>query len=599
MSRNRDNRVDATCIGLLRDFRMANVQANQSPVSKVEDSPCAAESQHVAMSSSVSRAEVQKNVCNHAVPKALGDVPIKNQALVNYAYKVLGAETSYNQARQEMQKMFGVDLAALERSPKSVSTIKVTPDNANAIQQSLIERWKGYAGPVYAQPSSTEPASTISKGIPVEAVPNQKLINYAYNVLKVETRGIEAERQFKAMFGVELDTLLADRKGVSHVEIKSGPRGNEAVLGEILHSTGSHGMTTDVRSGAALAQQNPAVTGREIARLYEKTADALIDALGGGRAGRSAAAAFLGTKGNSDRDLEEAIAQKVGARYIAHHYDPASLKGAYQNSQFGVEAYRIDSMTKDLQTLVRSAVTQRDSANRTHPEGGTPSPEANPKQFVTGKDIASMYDRTEDAITNALGGGRAGRAAAAKFLHAKGTSEADLEQAIADKIGTRHFAQHSDPESMAGMYRNSKFEIGTYRIEALSQELQQLVKAAGAHNEALVRQHQEAAAKEQAQAEKARAQHQAAISQFNDRPLNARSRFSVSDSPIKQVVDRFTDPVTGETVMQVRRNRFVLGPIGFDLPGRRIEMRPGVPVEAAEGRAKQYQRSLKKPALES
>jgi hypothetical protein len=577
----------------------ATKAAPQSQVNKVEESACAAEYQHAAMSSSVKPAEMRKVVCDNAAPKALNDVPIKNRALINHANEAYGAYTSeaaWNRARQEMQKVFGVDLAALERSKNGVSSIKVTNENAGALQHSLSKRWNGYAGPVYAQPVSTEQSTTIAKAIPVETVPNQKLINYAYNVLKVETRGGEAERQFKAMFGVELDTLIADRKGVSHIDIKTGPHGNAGVLAEILHSTSSPGVAAHRKSEAASVQQTASVTGREIARLYEKTADALIDALGGGREGRTRAARLLGAQGNSDRDLEDAIAKKVGSRYIRDHYDPASLKGTHRNSQFGVDAYRIDSMTQDLQKLVAWGRAQHEAAEPQRPAVRESTPRSTPKETVSGKDIASMYDRTEDAITKALGGGRAGREAAARFLHAQGTSEADLEQAIALKIGSKHFAHHADPARMRGMYRNSQFEVGTYRIDAMSQELQQLVKAAGAHHEALVKQHQEVAAREHARAQRAHAEHQEAVAHFNERPLKVRSSYKVSDSPIKQVIDRFTDPATGAPVMQVERKRLILGPIGFDLPGRRIEMQPGVPSEAAEARAKQYQRNLKKPA---
>ncbi len=295
--------------------------------------------------------------------RALTDVPIKNQALVNYAYKVLGAESSYTAARQELQKRFGVDLAQIETERPGTSAIKLTKENGKEVQDVLIGRFKGYIAQPQAQAAPAQPSSEIPRALPVEEISNQKLINYAYKVLKVEQRGLVAEKELKTQFGVDLDSLIANRDGVSYVTRKPGPGGNESAVRAVLNASGerAQGETTRHAEGNTSGQRSQTshtqtVTGKEIARLYERTADALIDQLGGGRAGRTAAAAFLGAQGTSERAIENAIAQKVGPHYIKDGYDPASLNGKYRNSQFDTGAYRIDAMTQELQKLVTDGV---------------------------------------------------------------------------------------------------------------------------------------------------------------------------------------------------------------------------------------------------
>jgi hypothetical protein len=171
----------------------------------------------------------------------------------------------------------------------------------------------------------------------------------------------------------------------------------------------------DLKSEKAKAEQVQSVTGKDIARLYEKTADALTDLLGGGRAGRAAAATFLGAKGTSDRALEEAIAQKVGSRYIATGYDPVSLRGQYRNSQFGVDRYHIGEMTQDLQKLLNTAVKQRDAAAHAPAHAKTeqrehekPQPERNlgREEFIAKTVIEpgrGLFKRVRDTITDMQG----------------------------------------------------------------------------------------------------------------------------------------------------------------------------------------------------
>jgi hypothetical protein len=173
--------------------------------------------------------------------RALTDVPIKNQALVNYAYKVLGAERSYNEARQQLRERFGVDLAQIETDRQGTSAIKLTKENGKEVQDVLISRFKGHTPAQQTQGAPSQPTPEIPRALPVEEIQNQKLINYAYNVLKVEERGIIAERELKAQFGVDLDSLIANRHGVSYVTRKPGPVGNESAVLAALDAGGERG----------------------------------------------------------------------------------------------------------------------------------------------------------------------------------------------------------------------------------------------------------------------------------------------------------------------------------------------------------------------
>lgn len=190
-----------------------------------------------ATTPSADRAQMRQDV----MARALTDVPIKNQALVNYAYKVLGAERSYTEARQELQKRFGVDLAQIETERQGTSTIKLTKENGKEMQDLLIGRFKGYSGAQQAQAASAQPSAEIPRALPVEEIPNQKLINYAYKVLKVEQRGLVAEKELKTQFGVDLDSLIANRDGVSYVTRKPGPGGNESAVLAVLDAGGERG----------------------------------------------------------------------------------------------------------------------------------------------------------------------------------------------------------------------------------------------------------------------------------------------------------------------------------------------------------------------
>ncbi len=389
-----------------------------------------AEEYRQAIMTGADRARVQKSVMANAALSALTDVPVRNQAIVTYAYKSLGADNNYNFARQEVMKRFGVDLAKAESDRQGVSSIKLTKENGTQVQ-SLLERFKGFAGSEPAQVASKQLTSEIPRAIPVERVPNQKLINYAYNVLKVEQRGAAAERDLKVTFGVNLDSLLANSNGSSIVEVRTGLAGNEAALSAVQNpsttkpavtaqpqmkrSETAHSRGADLKEDKTKPQPAQSVTGKEIARLYEKTADALTDLFGGGRAGHAAAAQFLGAKGTSDRALEEAIAQKVGSRYISSGYDPASLKGQYRHSQFGVDRYHIGDMTQDLQKVLDTAVKQRDAAARAASHGKTeqreyakPQPERNlgGEEFIAMTVIEpgrGLFKRVRDTITDTDG----------------------------------------------------------------------------------------------------------------------------------------------------------------------------------------------------
>jgi hypothetical protein len=271
--------------------------------------------------------------------------------LINHAYNVLKVEQRGIAAERDLKVMFGVNLDSLIANRNGTSIVEVrkgpagneaalnqvlnpSPAKASVTVEPQIKKVETSPAPVPTQSTTPE----IRKAIPIEDVSNQKLINYAYNVLNVEQRGIVAERQFKATFGVELDSLLKNRGGTSTIEIKEGPGGNKAAVQQVLNpstarpsvasepqakrSEPANTAQAELKGEKARAEQVQSITGKDIARLYEKTADALTDLLGGGRAGRAAAATFLGAKGTSEGALEMAIAQKVGSRYIANGYDP-------------------------------------------------------------------------------------------------------------------------------------------------------------------------------------------------------------------------------------------------------------------------------------
>jgi hypothetical protein len=109
-----------------------------------------AEEYREANMTAADRGQMRSAIAANAVPSALGEVPIKNQAIINYAYKALGADTNYNYARQEVMKQFGVDLAKAESDRHGVSSIKLTKENGTQVQNDLLGRFKGSSGSIEA-----------------------------------------------------------------------------------------------------------------------------------------------------------------------------------------------------------------------------------------------------------------------------------------------------------------------------------------------------------------------------------------------------------------------------------------------------------------
>ena len=197
-------------------------------------------------------------------------------------------------------------------------------------------------------------------------------------------------------------------------------------------------------------------------------------------------------------------------------------------------------------------------------------------QSVTGKDIARLYEKTADTLTDLFGGGRAGHAAAAQFLGAKGTSDRALEEAIAQKVGSRYIASGYDPASLRGQYRNAQFEVDRFHIGAMRQDLERLVNAAAKQRDA--------AAHEPAHAKTPERTSQRDLGREE---FIARTVVEPGRGLFKRVQDTIVD-MQGKPVVAVERTRMNLGPLSFNLPGARYNVTQGVPVEQAKDLARYH-----------
>lgn len=531
------------------------------------------------------RARVQKSVMANAAPSALTDVPIKNQAIVNYAYKVLGADSSYNEASKEVMKRFGVDLAKAESDRQGVSSIKLTKENGTVVQNDLLGRFKGFAGSEPTSVAAKQPSSEIPRAIPVEEVPNQKLINHAYNVLKVEQRGIAAERDLKVMFGVKLDSLLANRNGTSFVEVRTGPAGNEAALKEVLNPSpakSSVAVEPQIKTGKNSPTPVPAQSAtpeiRKAIPVEEVSNQKLINhayrVLKVEERGIVAERQFKATFGV---ELDSLLKNRSGTSTIEVKNGPGGNEAALR------QVLNPSAATSS----VRSEPHAKRNAPSTTARADLKSEKAKAEQVesVTGKDIARLYEKTADALTDLLGGGRAGRAAAATFLGAKGTSDRALEEAIAQKVGSRYISNGYDPVSLKGQYRNSQFGVDRYHIGAMTRDLQKLLDTAVKQRDAAA--HAPAHAKtEQRESAKPQPERNLGREEFV-----ARTVIEPGRGLFKRVQDTIVD-MQGRPVVAVERTLMNLGPLSFNLPGGRYNVTRGVPVEQAKDLARYHIRGI-------
>jgi hypothetical protein len=530
---------------------------------------------------SADRLDMRKSIAANAVPSALNEVPIKNQAIINYAYKALGADSNYNFARQEVMKRFGVDLGQAESDRQGVSSIKLTKENGTQVQNDLIGRFKGFAGSEPASVAAKQPISAIPRAVPVEEVPNQKLINHAYNVLKVEQRGIAAERDLKVMFGVNLDSLLANRNGTSVVEVRNGPAGNEAALKEVLNPSpakSSVAVEPQIKTGRNSPTPVPAQSAtpeiRKAIPVEEVSNQKLINhayrVLKVEERGIVAERQFKATFGV---ELDSLLKNRSGTSTIEVKNGPGGNEAALRQV--------LNPSTATSSVASESHAKKSEPASTARADLKSEKAKAEQVQSVTGKDIARLYEKTADALTDLLGGGRAGRAAAATFLGVKGTSDRALEEAIAQKVGSRYIATGYDPVSLRGQYRNSQFGVDRYHIGEMTQDLQKLLNTAVKQRDAAA--HAPAHAKtEQREHEKPQPERNLGREEFI-----AKTVIEPGRGLFKRVRDTITD-MQGNTVIATERSRMNLGSWSFNVPGTRYNVSNGVPEDQAKALTNKY-----------
>jgi hypothetical protein len=555
-------------------------ETSQDKTGASQQTSRAEESGHTTMpGADVSR--VRSTIAASAVPSALNEVPIKNQAIINYAYKALGADSNYNFARQEVMKRFGVDLGQAESDRQGVSSIKLTKENGTQVQNDLIGRFKGFAGSEPASVAAKQPVSVIPRAVPVEEVPNQKLINHAYNVLKVEQRGIAAERDLKVMFGVNLDSLLANRNGTSFVEVRNGPAGNEAALKDVLNPSpakSSVAVEPQIKTGKNSPTPIPAQSAtpeiRKAIPVEEVSNQKLINhayrVLKVEERGIVAERQFKATFGV---ELDSLLKNRSGTSTIEVKNGPGGNEAALRQV--------LNPSTATSSVASESHAKKSEPASTARADLKSEKAKAEQVQSVTGKDIARLYEKTADALTDLLGGGRAGRAAAATFLGAKGTSDRALEEAIAQKVGSRYIATGYDPVSLRGQYRNSQFGVDRYHIGEMTQDLQKLLNTAVKQRDAAA--HAPAHAKtEQREHEKPQPERNLGREEFI-----AKTVIEPGRGLFKRVRDTITD-MQGNPVIATERSRMNLGSWSFNVPGTRYNVSNGVPEDQAKALAKKH-----------
>jgi hypothetical protein len=527
---------------------------------------------------------MRSEIAARAVPNALHEVPIKNQAIVNYAYKVLGADSNYNFARQEVMNRFGVDLAKPESDRQGVSSIKLTKENGAQVQV-LLERFKGFAGSEPAEVASQQPTSQIPRAIPVEQVPNQKLINYAYHVLKVRERGIVAERELKATFGVELDSLIENSRGTSTIEVKKGPGGNETALQQALNpSTARPSVASEPQIKKGESSPSPVSTRsdtpeiRKAIPIEEVSNQKLINyayhVLNVGERGIVAERELKATFGV---ELDSLIKNSGGTSTIDIKKGPGGNETALQQA--------LNPKTARPSVASEPQIKKSDPASTARTDLKDEKAKTEQVQSVTGKEIARLYEKTADALKDVFGGGRAGHTAAAQFLGAKGTSDRALEEAIAQKVGSRYIANGYDPVSLKGQYRNSQFGVDRYHIGAMTQDLQKLLNTAAQQRDAAAR---PAAHPKTEQREHAKLQPERTL---GGEEFIARTVIEPGRGLFKRVRDTITD-TDGKTVVATERSRVNIGRWSFNVPGAKYKVSDGVPEDQAKDLARRHIRDI-------
>jgi len=384
-------------------------QSNQKQTGKVEQEWCAAEYAY-APSEKTSRSEVQKQISEGAVLKALDSVPVKNQELVTYAYKVLMREphpqntNAWEHANARMQQLFGVGLADVETHRGAETKVKLNAANARIVEERFLHsRQSGGGKSTSDKAHASSSAPEMKPGVKGDDIV-ETLYRHA-NALHNQygdnaARMIGAKNNTPDEIVERLSELakIKEKTGHSVWDIAAKHRGDvfkqdafndkelvaaiNTQIGATLHKTqtqparhshsdGDGKAVYDVqpRRGLFSRRESPAetpapsaapsVTGKEIVKLYERTADELQRVLG------KNAAAFVGAKSNRDSDLMAAIAEKVHFK----QFNGVELDGMgkYSRSHFDVQKYRVGEQEQALTKLVDAALKQRDAV-RAAPE---------------------------------------------------------------------------------------------------------------------------------------------------------------------------------------------------------------------------------------
>jgi hypothetical protein len=365
-----------------------------------QQDPCAFETAQAAQA--VPQKSMQKTLAAHSVPKALADVPVKNQILVEYAYKVLmrephqGAPNAWQHANTRMQELFGVGLAAVEKDRAALTKIHLTPQNGHIVEQLLHAKRQGNEPRV--ETSSTSHEKNVVTGSDIintlyrhaNALYNQYGENAAKMIGAKKNTPDELVERLADLTNLEEKTgrsiwRLAEKKNRQEV-FQAGTFDEKQLVQEINRVLGAHADRQRAHSQTPVRQTPqhrgsdgkevvnvqpsrdglssrrtervepqtaPTVSGKQIVALYDRTADELQRILG------KNAAAFVGATSNSDRDLTAAIAKKLHFR----EYTGVEMgeMGRYSRSRFDVSKYRVADQERALTKLVDEALELRNS----------------------------------------------------------------------------------------------------------------------------------------------------------------------------------------------------------------------------------------------
>lgn len=365
--------------------------STQPANAEITNSPAATTAQLATAANPVS----PKATAREIAAKALTDVPVKNQDLVNYAYKVLMREShqrsnAWEHANARMQQLFGVGLADVEKNREAQTKIHLTKENGHRVEQ-ILQSGK----PANEPKAETSSAPKVKNGVTGDEIintlyrhANALYSQYGDNAAKmigakknnpdeiVERLADLANLEKKTGFSIwkltekqnreqvfragtfddkqlvqEINKVLKEhtsqQRAHTQAPVSKTPRHTDRDGKEVVNVQPSHGGLFSRRSERVEPQTAPSVSGRQIVAMYDRTADELQRVLG------KNAAAFVGAKSNSDSDLTAAIAKKLHFRE-SNGVEIGDM-GKYSHARFDVSKYRVADQERALAKLVDEA----------------------------------------------------------------------------------------------------------------------------------------------------------------------------------------------------------------------------------------------------